>query len=94
MADIFAIAMANILSPMVLFFALGFGAALLRSDLVVPEAIAKGLALYLMLAIGFKGGAGIAEGGSHHHRIQKAFPEADLLPSFAHPNFTNFDRGR
>lgn len=61
MGDTLAIAVANILSPMVLFFALGFAAALLRSDLAVPEAIAKGLALYLMLAIGFKGGAGVAE---------------------------------
>ncbi len=67
MGDTLAIAVANLLSPMVLFFALGFGAALLRSDLVVPEAIAKGLALYLMLAIGFKGGAGIAESGVGAH---------------------------
>jgi uncharacterized protein len=61
--DTLAIAATNLLSPMVLFFALGFAAALVRSDLVVPEAIAKGMALYLMLAIGFKGGAGLAEAG-------------------------------
>ena len=53
----------NLLSPMVLFFALGAGAALARSDLAIPEAIAKGLALYLMLAIGFKGGVAMADGG-------------------------------
>ncbi|MDO9126051.1 MAG: sodium-dependent bicarbonate transport family permease, partial [Parvibaculum sp.] len=35
---------------MVLFFALGVAAALIRSDLSVPEAAAKLLALYLMLA--------------------------------------------
>lgn len=46
----------TILSPVVLFFVLGFGAGLLRSSLSVPEALAKGLSLYLMLAIGFKGG--------------------------------------
>jgi hypothetical protein len=53
----------NLTSPMVLFFALGLGAALARSDLSIPEAVAKMLALYLMLAIGFKGGAELARGG-------------------------------
>ena len=48
---------------MVLFFALGFLAALARSDLSIPEPIAKAMSLYLMLAIGFKGGAGVAEHG-------------------------------
>jgi len=57
-------ALANLLSPMVLFFALGAGAALLRSDLDVPEAIDKGLALYLMLGIGFKGGVAVAGHGA------------------------------
>ncbi|MDJ0684228.1 MAG: sodium-dependent bicarbonate transport family permease [Alphaproteobacteria bacterium] len=46
----------NLISPPVLFFALGVAAALMRSDLSIPEAIAKGLSLYLMLSIGFKGG--------------------------------------
>lgn len=57
-----ALAMTNLLTPMALFFALGVGAALIRSDLSIPEAIAKGMALYLMLAIGFKGGAELAHG--------------------------------
>jgi uncharacterized protein len=57
------LALANLLSPMVLFFALGLGAALARSDLTVPESIAKFLALYLMMAIGFKGGAAVAKSG-------------------------------
>ena len=48
---------------MVLFFALGVAAALVRSDLSVPEAAAKFLALYLMLAIGFKGGTEVAKSG-------------------------------
>lgn len=61
MAEVLSLAAANLLSPMVLFFALGAGAAFLRSDLEVPEAIARGLALYLMLAIGFKGGAAMAK---------------------------------
>jgi hypothetical protein len=57
------LAIANLLSPMVLFFALGLGASLARSDLSVPEAVAKLLALYLMMAIGFKGGAAVAKSG-------------------------------
>lgn len=63
MGDILALAGANLLSPMVLFFALGFAAALVRSDLSFPEAAAKTLSLYLLFAIGFKGGAGVAEHG-------------------------------
>lgn len=53
----------NLLSPMVLFFALGLMAALVRSDLSVPEAVAKTLALYLMLSIGFKGGVEVSKSG-------------------------------
>lgn len=57
------LALSNILSPVVLFFALGLAAALARSDLSVPEAVAKGLALYLMMAIGLKGGVEVAKQG-------------------------------
>lgn len=46
-----------------LFFLLGCGAALLRSSLTVPEAIAKGLTIYLMMAIGLKGGVEVATQG-------------------------------
>lgn len=50
----------NILSPAVLFFALGIIAGLLRSDLEVPDSISRYLSIYLMMAIGFKGGVAIA----------------------------------
>ena len=43
-------------SPAILFFFLGAAAAFARSDLSIPEPIAKALSLYLMLCIGFKGG--------------------------------------
>ncbi|MDD9910309.1 MAG: sodium-dependent bicarbonate transport family permease [Ahrensia sp.] len=49
-------ALATILSPIILFFVLGLLASLLRSQMSVPEAFAKGLAIYLMMAIGLKGG--------------------------------------
>ncbi len=50
-------------SPVVLFFILGLFAAFVRSDLAIPEAIAKGMSLYLMAAIGLKGGVAVAESG-------------------------------
>lgn len=50
-------------SPVVLFFVLGILAAVARSDLAIPEAIAKGMSLYLMAAIGLKGGIEVAESG-------------------------------
>lgn len=61
--DGLSLAAANLLSPPILFFALGLAAALARSDLSVPEAIAKALSLYLVMAIGFKGGVEMAAGG-------------------------------
>lgn len=53
----------NLISPPVLFFALGVFAAMARSELAIPEAVAKALSLYLMLAIGFKGGVAAGEHG-------------------------------
>ncbi|RIH81698.1 Na+-dependent bicarbonate transporter superfamily protein [Calidithermus terrae] len=47
----------NLLSPMVLAFALGIVATLSRSDLKIPEALYTALSIYLLLAIGLKGGA-------------------------------------
>jgi len=43
-------------APGILFFVLGATAGFVRSDLTVPEQVSRGLALYLMLCIGFKGG--------------------------------------
>ncbi len=46
----------NLLSPVILSFALGVVAKLTRSDLVFPDALSKTLAIFLLLAIGMKGG--------------------------------------
>lgn len=46
--------------PLVLFFVLGVGARLLKSDLRLPEALYEALAVYLLLAIGLKGGVELA----------------------------------
>lgn len=53
--------LANLSSPPLLFFFLGAAAAFLRSDLEIPTQVAKFLSLYLLLAIGFKGGVALAE---------------------------------
>lgn len=63
MQDILALASANLLSPAVLFFALGFLGTIAGAHLTLPEAVAKTLSIYLMLAIGFKGGVAVAEHG-------------------------------
>lgn len=54
---------ANLLSPPILFFLLGLFAALARSDLAVPGEVSKTLSLFLLAAIGFKGGVSLAESG-------------------------------
>lgn len=56
-------AFAPFASPVILFFLLGLLASALRSDLAIPEAIAKGMSLYLMAAIGLKGGVAVAKSG-------------------------------
>ena len=53
MEQILSLAATNLLSPIILSFALGLAAALARSDLSVPEAAAKALSIYLLFAIGF-----------------------------------------
>ncbi len=58
-----SLAAQNLISPPVLFFALGVVAALARSELTIPEAVGKALSLYLMLSIGFKGGVAAGEHG-------------------------------
>ena len=63
MGDILSIAAANLVTPMILSFVLGLGAALARSELTVPEAAAKTMSLYLLFSIGFKGGVAVADHG-------------------------------
>lgn len=54
---------ANLLSPAVLFFGLGCLATLVRSDLKFPEPFYTAMTIYLLTAIGFKGGAAVAAAG-------------------------------
>lgn len=63
MDQIVSLAANNLLSPIILSFVLGVLAALARSDLNFPEAVAKGMSIYLLFAIGFKGGVSVADHG-------------------------------
>ena len=53
----------NLLSPPVLFFFLGVIAVLVGSDLEIPAPLPKLFSLYLLLAIGFKGGLELQHSG-------------------------------
>jgi len=83
MDALFALAIENLTTPAVLAFALGLAAALLKSDLTVPEAAAKALSIYLLFAIGFKGGAAVSEHGLDGQLI--ATLAAGTVLSFALP---------
>ncbi len=48
------------MEPVVLFFVLGIAAGVLRSDLKIPGALYEALSIYLLLAIGLKGGVELA----------------------------------
>lgn len=63
----------NLLSPVVLAFFLGAAATLLRSDLKIPDELYQALSLYLLLAIGMKGGV----------ELSASSPAEFLLPSLA-----------
>lgn len=50
----------NLVSPVVLSFLLGMLACWLRSDLEIPDALYQGLSIYLLFAIGLKGGMALS----------------------------------
>ncbi len=73
----------TLLSPVILFFILGALAAAFRSDLAIPEAVAKGISLYLMAAIGLKGGVEVSQSGFTQEMALAAL--AGLVLSFLIP---------
>lgn len=70
-------------SPVIMFFVLGAVAAAVRSDLSVPESIGKGMSLYLMAAIGIKGGVEVSAAGFNPQMLSTGL--AGLLLSFFLP---------
>jgi hypothetical protein len=79
---------ATLTSPVILFFVLGMAAAFARSDLNIPEAIAKGLSIYLMVAIGLKGGVAVSKSGFTPDLLVAAV--AGMLLSFILPYLAFF----
>jgi hypothetical protein len=55
--------MQSILDPAILFFVFGLVAGRLRSNLEVPPQISRFLSLYLLMALGLKGGFALAKSG-------------------------------
>lgn len=64
-----------IFEPVVLFFLLGAIAGLARSDLKIPSSIYDALSIYLLLAIGIKGGVKLAD----HHIGEILFPSIAII---------------
>ena len=51
------------LDPAILFFVFGVVAASLKSNLEIPPAISRFLSLYLLMALGLKGGFALSHSG-------------------------------
>ncbi len=79
---------ATLLDPAILFFSLGLFAALVRSNLEIPAPIAKFLSLYLLMAIGIKGGVALSVSGIHMQMmvgLAIALLMAFLVPLYTFP---------
>lgn len=57
------ILISNLTNPTLLFFVMGIVATLVKSDLEIPPTTVKFISLYLLFAIGFKGGQELSHGG-------------------------------
>lgn len=53
----------NLADPAILFFVVGVLAGLVRSNLEIPPAISRFLSMYLLMALGLKGGFALAASG-------------------------------
>ena len=76
----------NVLNPPILFFFLGMIAVLIKSDLEIPPPIPKLFSLYLLLAIGFKGGVELVKSGINQEVVMTmvaAILMACLVPVYS-----------
>jgi uncharacterized protein len=77
----------NFVSPPILFFLLGMLATLVRSDLELPAPLPKVLSLYLLFAIGFRGGSELAHNPIDAHvaiTLVAAILAAVIVPIYAY----------
>lgn len=78
----------NLLNPPVLAFFMGMLAVFLKSDLEIPAPIPKLFSLYLLFAIGFKGGVELAKSGFNQQLALTIL--AAMLMSMLVPLYTFF----
>ena len=64
--------MVTFLDPAILFFIFGLFAGLVRSNLEIPQPIARFLSLYLLMALGLKGGFALQKSGFTLEKIGRA----------------------
>ena len=73
--------------PVVLFFLLGAFAGFIRSDLKIPDVLYESLSIFLLLAIGLKGGVELARHSMHDIALPTltVVAVAALIPLAAYP---------
>ncbi len=79
----FSLIVNNLIAAPILFFFLGMLATLVRSDLEIPQPVARFLSIYLLLAIGLHGGVELAHSGLTGHvlaTLGTAVASAALVP--------------
>jgi hypothetical protein len=75
--------MQSFLDPAILFFVFGILAGSLKSNLEIPQQISRFLSLYLLMALGLKGGFALAQSGLTHEvliDLSAALGMAVLVP--------------
>lgn len=84
--------MNTLLDPAILFFVFGVIAGALKSNLEIPRSIAKFLSLYLLMALGLKGGFALAKSGmdtSIAISLSAAFAMAFIVPALGYAFLKN-----
>lgn len=82
----FEILINNLTNPTLLFFLLGIIAVRLKSDLEIPASSSKFISLYLLFAIGFKGGQELAVSGFNAQIVYAllfGFSIAAIIPFYS-----------
>jgi uncharacterized protein len=81
-----SLVLSNVLNPPVMFFFLGVFAVFVQSDLEIPNPIPKLFSLYLLVAIGFKGGHELFQSGLNSQivgTLAAAMLMASLVPVYS-----------
>ena len=78
--------MNTLLDPAILFFVLGITAGLLKSNLDIPAPLSRFLSLYLLMALGLKGGFALSKSGLSSEVLSSlgsAITMALIVPAFS-----------